>query len=322
MEEVKLRFVLALSVVLLSGIASPATMHAAAQAKSQTTQVSTGEQPKLYMDGEQQDKILIRQGVTLVQLTTFDDPAWVSYQYDAKTKSVLIQAKKNKTSIRLTGGTKAALVNGEKVQLDSPIVYKDGRTYVPLRFISERLGGTVIYDKERRHIIVRTPSGQQQFDQLMTADLAVARTIALQLPKHYNYDPLNAQGEGFTISYTFPWGEALRYYKEYKGLVEYIEIDPYGIAEVKWQQDSSALVGKQRERGVMPNRPERAAYFTNSIMAELTIYGTIDSKGVSQELGRLDRSDLGNKDKIIMLIENEERIDSHRDTNPINDMEY
>jgi len=314
----------ALGAVLLGGIALLAVAPATAQANTSTSyvsnNVSSNEQTKLYMDGVQQDQILIRQGVTLVQLTTFNDPAWVSYQYDAKTKSVLIQAKRNKSLIRLTGDTKEVFVNGKKVQLNSPIVYKDGRTYVPLRFISERLGGTVTYDKEMHKIIVRTPSGQQQYDQLMTADLAVARTIALQLPKNYDYNPLNGQGEGFTISYTFPWGEALRYYKEYKGLVEYIEIDPHGNAEVKWQQNSDPLVtGQQRERGMMPKRPERAVFFLDSFMTEITTYGIVDSKGVAQELGRLERTTPENKGKVVLLIENEERIDSHRDTNPIND---
>ncbi|MNN54232.1 hypothetical protein D3C81_1690350 [compost metagenome] len=49
--------------------------------------------------------------------------------------------------IVLTVGSNKASVNGKAVNLtQAPFVYKDGTTYVPLRFIAESLGADVDFD--------------------------------------------------------------------------------------------------------------------------------------------------------------------------------
>ena len=50
------------------------------------------------------------------------------------------------TTITLTVGNTSALVNGGAIQLDVAPFIKDGRTFVPLRFVSEQLGAEVTYD--------------------------------------------------------------------------------------------------------------------------------------------------------------------------------
>lgn len=51
-----------------------------------------------------------------------------------------------KTRIVLTIGSTEALVNGEKITLDyAPIIVPPGRTFVPLRLVSETLGAGVDY---------------------------------------------------------------------------------------------------------------------------------------------------------------------------------
>ncbi len=69
-------------------------------------------------------------------------------------------AKDNKVEIRkgsnlivLTLGSKEAVVNGQKSMMDSaPGTLPPGRTFVPLRFISETLGTTVVYDQATQTI--------------------------------------------------------------------------------------------------------------------------------------------------------------------------
>ncbi|WP_110932278.1 copper amine oxidase N-terminal domain-containing protein [Paenibacillus bouchesdurhonensis] len=54
---------------------------------------------------------------------------------------------KGSKSIVLTLGSKAALVDGQNVMMDTAAKAVKGRTYVPLRFVSENLGETVEWDK-------------------------------------------------------------------------------------------------------------------------------------------------------------------------------
>jgi len=48
--------------------------------------------------------------------------------------------------IVLTLGDTRALVNGNAIQLDVAPFIKESRTFIPLRFVSEHLGGEVTYD--------------------------------------------------------------------------------------------------------------------------------------------------------------------------------
>ena len=55
----------------------------------------------------------------------------------------------------LTIGEKNALVNGHKVAFDSEcVILPPGRTFVPLRFVSERLGAIVDYDEVTKKITI------------------------------------------------------------------------------------------------------------------------------------------------------------------------
>ncbi|WP_422661213.1 stalk domain-containing protein [Paenibacillus sp. EC2-1] len=49
--------------------------------------------------------------------------------------------------IKITLGSKTVIVNGKKTALDAPAEYKQGRTFVPLRVISETLGKKVFYNR-------------------------------------------------------------------------------------------------------------------------------------------------------------------------------
>jgi hypothetical protein len=131
-----------------------------------------------------------------------------------------IQATAASLSVIKSGATTAA-VNGTSVKLDAPVTIKDGRTYIPLRFISETLGGVLKYNNTDKSVIVRTPSGQERFEILMSGDLAKAREMAIHYPRTYANKVIEATGEGYTFSYTFPKGEALRFEIKYKGLINY-----------------------------------------------------------------------------------------------------
>ncbi|WP_081739824.1 copper amine oxidase N-terminal domain-containing protein [Paenibacillus sp. JCM 10914] len=58
-----------------------------------------------------------------------------------------VSYKKDGRSIVLTIGSKEAVVDGKKVTMDTPAKSIKGRTYVPLRFVSENLGIPVSWDQ-------------------------------------------------------------------------------------------------------------------------------------------------------------------------------
>ena len=47
-----------------------------------------------------------------------------------------------------------AKVNGQVVILDSPAFISNDRTYLPVRFIAENLGATVLWDNYSREVII------------------------------------------------------------------------------------------------------------------------------------------------------------------------
>ncbi|WP_227871976.1 copper amine oxidase N-terminal domain-containing protein [Paenibacillus albus] len=265
---------------------------------------------QVFIDGQLQNGAMMVEGRTLVQLRSLDDPAWLTYSYDAKTHTVTARSKDNRKVVLLQAGQKTATVDGKRVTLDTTIVNKDGHTYVPLRFISESLGAYVDYNSKDKRAIIRTPVGQTAFNTLMRGDLSEARKIVLKLSRIIPSDALQPNGEGFTLTYTFPEGETLRFTEEYKGLTTYFEVNADGLAVAKWQKDSSLLSSKQREWGAKPVGIGSKVYFSDMWMTDGFVYGKIDAEGKVTELGNFNREkEPKYKNVVIVPIEGEKRVD-------------
>lgn len=67
---------------------------------------------------------------------------------DYNSANKVVTFHKGKNIIKLTIGSKVATVNGKSVAMDTVASAKNGRTYVPLRFVSENLGEAVRWDGE------------------------------------------------------------------------------------------------------------------------------------------------------------------------------
>jgi len=73
-------------------------------------------------------------------------------QYDSASKTVTVT--RDAIVVKLTLGSKTALVNGKEVALDVPAETKNGRVFVPMRFLSEALKAEVTYEKESGSVVV------------------------------------------------------------------------------------------------------------------------------------------------------------------------
>ncbi|MFZ5827717.1 MAG: copper amine oxidase N-terminal domain-containing protein [Bacillota bacterium] len=76
-------------------------------------------------------------------------------RWDDATRTVT--AQKGETTIVLTIDSKVARVGSQMVQLTQPAIIKDGRTLIPLRFVSENLGLKVHWNPESHLITITSP---------------------------------------------------------------------------------------------------------------------------------------------------------------------
>ncbi|WP_422879851.1 copper amine oxidase N-terminal domain-containing protein [Neomoorella humiferrea] len=91
--------------------------------------------------------LTVEQGRTLVPLRAIFEALGADVNWDAATQTVT--GTKGATIVKLTIGSTIAYVSGQAVPLDVPGKILNGRTLVPLRFISESLGAEVVYDNSR-----------------------------------------------------------------------------------------------------------------------------------------------------------------------------
>ena len=73
--------------------------------------------------------------------------------WDAKSKEVTVVLHSNR--VVLTIDRKDYEVNGQKKEMDTAAILKEGRTFVPLRFVSEALGAFVQWDASNSRVIIK-----------------------------------------------------------------------------------------------------------------------------------------------------------------------
>lgn len=89
---------------------------------------------------------------TLVPLRGITEALGATVGWDGATSSITI--KRYKTELKLKVNSTEIYVNGEKKSMEVPVVIRDGRSYVPVRFITEYLGGDVDWDNETRTVLL------------------------------------------------------------------------------------------------------------------------------------------------------------------------
>lgn len=104
----------------------------------------------IFINGEHRAIGFIEDGRTFIPLRDVSEALGAIVDWNAKTKAVTI-TKDGTTIIQKIGDT-AATVNGKKVEVGAPALIKTGKTYVPLRFVSETLGTDVKWDTHSRTV--------------------------------------------------------------------------------------------------------------------------------------------------------------------------
>jgi len=81
--------------------------------------------------------------------------------WENETRTVVI--KQNNDEIRYTVYQPMAYLNGEMMVMDTYGILKDSRTMVPIRFISELLGCTVVWNEKSSTVVITSPKDAVDF---------------------------------------------------------------------------------------------------------------------------------------------------------------
>ncbi|HNX29711.1 MAG TPA: stalk domain-containing protein [Syntrophomonadaceae bacterium] len=117
--------------------------------------------PSVIIDGQPlaftDARPVIEQGRTLVPLRAIFEAMGANVGWNQDTRTVT--AVKSGTTVVLQIGSSASMVNGQVKQLDVPAQIINGRTLVPLRFISEAFGAVVNWDSASQTVFIQTYTG-------------------------------------------------------------------------------------------------------------------------------------------------------------------
>lgn len=94
----------------------------------------------------------IKKGRTFVPIRFIAEELGFDVKWDAKTSTATMT--EGDSTVVVTIGSKTMLVNGEARELDLPAEITDGRTFVPLRAISEAFGKKVDYSSDYRAVCI------------------------------------------------------------------------------------------------------------------------------------------------------------------------
>ncbi|NTW06100.1 MAG: copper amine oxidase N-terminal domain-containing protein [Peptococcaceae bacterium] len=92
-------------------------------------------------------------GRVLVPLRVIFEALGAAVSWDEATQT--ISATKSGVTIRLQPGQKQASQNDAQIIMDVPAKIINGRTMVPVRFVSEALGADVIWDNNTRTVSIQ-----------------------------------------------------------------------------------------------------------------------------------------------------------------------
>lgn len=94
----------------------------------------------------------IKKSRTFVPIRCIAEELGFEVKWDAKTKTATMT--EGDSTVAVTIGSKTMLVNGEARELELPAEITDGRTFLPLRAISEAFGKKVDYSSDYRAVCI------------------------------------------------------------------------------------------------------------------------------------------------------------------------
>lgn len=108
-----------------------------------------------FVDGKSvaiEEPSFISEGRTYIPLKLISDAFGSELKWNPETRGITIT--KNGTTIDMIVGSTKALVNDKMVEMDAPPMIRSGRTFIPVRFVSEILGAKVTWNARIKLIFI------------------------------------------------------------------------------------------------------------------------------------------------------------------------
>ncbi|NWL87422.1 hypothetical protein DMN77_07370 [Paenibacillus sp. 79R4] len=129
------------------------------------TEAASASPIQIYLNGELLPSdtapyLKPKENVTMVPLRIISEGLGASVLWSQATKTATIQ--KNGNKLVLITGQRVAEVNGRSVTLDVSVENIQGRTMVPIRFVSEQLGLDVVWSQSLKTVSLTSRDGDPQ----------------------------------------------------------------------------------------------------------------------------------------------------------------
>lgn len=235
-------------------------------------------------------------GRVLIPVKAIESFNGIKMNWNSTTKQLKLQ--KGDSTVLLTTGKNVALINNKSVSLDVPVTIINGRTLVPIRFISEALNYNVELNPSAKLITISDRANAVLTENYKSDNLAISRIAALQFPVNSSGLPmLTADDEGLNSTYYFPEGKSDSYLLQTADLVYYYEIKG-GQAKLIWEsnldttkksaaKDITGLFGYQADKqyGTAPQLSKKYIFFNANLFTYMIQYGFASADGQMQVLG-------------------------------------
>jgi len=141
---------------------------------------------------------IIKDGRTMVPMRAIFEYLGASVSWYEKTRNVV--AYKDNMFIKLKIDSKTAYKNGKSFNLDAAPMIKNGRTLVPVRFVSESLGMNVNWDSETRTVVLNYEEGVEILKEIddITYKLVSLNDYGLKFMIPYYWNQSDNEGHVFT----------------------------------------------------------------------------------------------------------------------------
>ena len=162
---------------------------------------------KIIVDGQElmmDTQPVIEAGTTLVPMRAIFEALEATVDYQADLRQVI--GRKGDNTISLTIDSNTAYKNGEALALAAAPRIIEGRTMVPLRFVSDALGCSVEWNGETRTVEILSVSGktkEQQLKETLFGPETPTETQAAETPE------VTVQRETPSASWTSEYGYIL-----------------------------------------------------------------------------------------------------------------
>jgi hypothetical protein len=114
----------------------------------------------VYIDGEEtyfDPSPVIVDGHTMVPMRLFFESLGAEVYWESETNTVI--GISGDVEIRIMIGSNVPTINGMTTMISAPARLINGTTFVPLRFIGEALGSTVVWEPSKKEISITTNTG-------------------------------------------------------------------------------------------------------------------------------------------------------------------